>query len=352
MNGNQMMGRRTGVPEKSKRGIKGVLKELFTYSSKLRLPMIIAFVFSMIGAVLTIIGPNQLSRITDLISDGLMTGIDLSAVAKVGGVLLAIYLIGEVCGYIEQYIMATVTLDLSKKMRRDLSDKINKVPMKCFGKISHGDILSRVTNDVSTLQQALSNSLPSMISAVAQFVGCLIMMLVTEWRMALAAIAITLIGFVVMAVIMSRSQKYFVARQQSLGKLNGYVEEMYSGHDVVRISRANNEIKKNFAGMNRAVYDANRKSQFLSGVMQPLMNVIGNLGYVAVCVIGAALVMDGQITFGVITAFIMFVRLFTSPLSTLAQGMTQMQTQLPPEIGYSTSCRRKNFRMKAIRPRN
>ena len=321
-----MMGRRTGVPEKSKRGIKGVLKELFTYSSKLRLPMIIAFVFSMIGAVLTIIGPNQLSRITDLISDGLMTGIDLSAVAKVGGVLLAIYLIGEVCGYIEQYIMATVTLDLSKKMRRDLSDKINKVPMKCFGKISHGDILSRVTNDVSTLQQALSNSLPSMISAVAQFVGCLIMMLVTEWRMALAAIAITLIGFVVMAVIMSRSQKYFVARQQSLGKLNGYVEEMYSGHDVVRISRANNEIKKNFAGMNRAVYDANRKSQFLSGVMQPLMNVIGNLGYVAVCVIGAALVMDGQITFGVITAFIMFVRLFTSPLSTLAQGMTQMQT--------------------------
>ena len=317
MNGNQMMGRRTGVPEKSKRGIKGVLKELFTYSSKLRLPMIIAFVFSMIGAVLTIIGPNQLSRITDLISDGLMTGIDLSAVAKVGGVLLAIYLIGEVCGYIEQYIMATVTLDLSKKMRRDLSDKINKVPMKCFGKISHGDILIRVTNDVSTLQQALSNSLPSMISAVAQFVGCLIMMLVTEWRMALAAIAITLIGFVVMAVIMSRSQKYFVARQQSLGKLNGYVEEKYSGHDVVRISRA---------GMNRAVYDANRKSQFLSGVMQPLMNVIGNLGYVAVCVIGAALVMDGQITFGVITAFIMFVRLFTSPLSTLAQGMTQMQT--------------------------
>lgn len=146
--------------------------------------------------------------------------------------------------------------------------------------------------------------------------------------------------------------KYFVARQQSLGKLNGYVEEMYSGHDVVRISRANNEIKKNFAGMNRAVYDANRKSQFLSGVMQPLMNVIGNLGYVAVCVIGAALVMDGQITFGVITAFIMFVRLFTSPLSTLAQGMTQMQTAAAPEIGYSTSCRRKNFRMKAIRPRN
>ena len=326
MNGNQMMGRRTGVPEKSKRGIKGVLKELFTYSSKLRLPMIIAFVFSMIGAVLTIIGPNQLSRITDLISDGLMTGIDLSAVAKVGGVLLAIYLIGEVCGYIEQYIMATVTLDLSKKMRRDLSDKINKVPMKCFGKISHGDILSRVTNDVSTLQQALSNSLPSMISAVAQFVGCLIMMLVTEWRMALAAIAITLIGFVVMAVIMSRSQKYFVARQQSLGKLNGYVEEMYSGHEVVRISRAAEPVGKTFDTLNDAVYDANWRSQFLSGVMQPLMNVIGNLSYVAVCVLGSILAIQGIIDIGVIVSFILYVRLFTSPLTQIAQGMTNLQT--------------------------
>ena len=172
MNGNQMMGRRTGVPEKSKRGIKGVLKELFTYSSKLRLPMIIAFVFSMIGAVLTIIGPNQLSRITDLISDGLMTGIDLSAVAKVGGVLLAIYLIGEVCGYIEQYIMATVTLDLSKKMRRDLSDKINKVPMKCFGKISHGDILSRVTNDVSTLQPSVDDQCSCPIRRLPDYDAC------------------------------------------------------------------------------------------------------------------------------------------------------------------------------------
>lgn len=326
MNGNRMMGRGMGAPEKSRRGIRGVLKELLSYSSKLKIPMIAAMFLAVAGAVLTIIGPNQLSRITDLISDGLMTGIDLSAISKVGVVLLGIYLLSGVCTYIEHYIMATVTLDLSKKMRRDLSEKINKVPMKCFGNISHGDILSRVTNDVSTLQQALSNSLPSMISAIAQFVGCLIMMLVTEWRMAVAAIGITCIGFAVMAVIMSRSQKYFVARQQSLGRLNGYVEEIYSGHDVVRISRANEKVKHTFADMNRALYDANRKSQFLSGVMQPLMNVIGNLGYVAVCVLGAALVMDGQITFGVITAFIMYVRLFTSPLSTLAQGMTQMQT--------------------------
>ncbi len=325
MSANRMNGH-MNVPEKSKRGIIGLIRELFIYSSKLKVPMIIAMCLAVGGAVLTIIGPNQLSRITDLISEGLFSSIDIAAIGKIGLLLLGMYLLSALFTYIQHYIMATITLNLSKELRRDLSYKINHVPMKCFGKYSHGDILSRVTNDVSTLQQALSNSLPSIISSAAQFIGCLIMMLVTEWRMALAAIAATLLGFGIMAVIMSRSQKYFISRQQSLGRLNGYVEEMYSGHDVVRISRANRKIKHVFDGMNRDVYDADRKSQFLSGVMQPLMNVIGNLGYVAVCVLGAALVLDGQISFGVITAFIMYVRLFTSPLSTIAQGMTQMQT--------------------------
>ena len=325
MSANRMNGH-MNVPEKSKRGIIGLIKELFIYSSKLKVPMIIAMCLAVGGAVLTIIGPNQLSRITDLISEGLFSSIDIAAIGKIGLLLLGMYILSALFTYIQHYIMATITLNLSKELRRDLSYKINHVPMKCFGKYSHGDILSRVTNDVSTLQQALSNSLPSIISSAAQFIGCLIMMLVTEWRMALAAIAATLLGFGIMAVIMSRSQKYFISRQQSLGRLNGYVEEMYSGHDVVRISRANRKIKHVFDGMNRDVYDADRKSQFLSGVMQPLMNVIGNLGYVAVCVLGAALVLDGQISFGVITAFIMYVRLFTSPLSTIAQGMTQMQT--------------------------
>lgn len=325
MSANRMNGH-MNVPEKSKRGIIGLIRELFIYSSKLKVPMIIAMCLAVGGAVLTIIGPNQLSRITDLISEGLFSSIDIAAIGKIGLLLLGMYLLSALFTYIQHYIMATITLNLSKELRRDLSYKINHVPMKCFGKYSHGDILSRVTNDVSTLQQALSNSLPSIISSAAQFIGCLIMMLVTEWRMALAAIAATLLGFGIMAVIMSRSQQYFISRQQSLGRLNGYVEEMYSGHDVVRISRANRKIKHVFDGMNRDVYDADRKSQFLSGVMQPLMNVIGNLGYVAVCVLGAALVLDGQISFGVITAFIMYVRLFTSPLSTIAQGMTQMQT--------------------------
>ena len=314
------------APAKSKRGIGGVLKELFTYSGKLKVPSAVAFLFAVAGAVLTIIGPNLLSQITDLISDALGGEIDLAAIGHIDVILLVIYGLSAVFTYVEHYIMATVTLELSRDMRQDLSRKINRVPMSYFSKVSHGDILSRVTNDVSTLQQALANSLPSMISAAAQFIGCLVMMFLTEWRMALAAIAVTLAGFLIMAVVMLRSQRYFTARQENLSTLNGYVEEMYSGHDVVRLSRANAQVKETFGGMNAALYDAEWRSQFLSGIMQPLMTIIGNLGYVVVCVLGSALAMSGEISFGVIVAFILYVRLFTSPLSTLAQGMTQMQT--------------------------
>ena len=314
------------VPEKSKRGIRGVLTELFSYSSKLKLPVAVALLFAVIGAILTIIGPNLLSQITDLISNSLAGEIDLAAIGRVGVRLLILYGLSAVFTYVEHYIMATVTLDLARNLRRDLSRKINRVPMKYFNTVSHGDILSRVTNDVSTLQQALANSLPSMISAAAQFIGCLVMMLITEWHMALAAIAVTVLGFLVMALVMGRSQKYFTARQTNLSTLNGYVEGMYSGHDVVRISQAGGSMKQTFAAMNAGLYDADWRSQFLSGVMQPLMNVVGNLGYVVVCVLGAVLALEGRIEFGVIVAFILYVRLFTSPLSTLAQGMTQMQT--------------------------
>ena len=314
------------APAKSRRGIGGVLKELFTYSGKLKVPSAVAFLFAVAGAVLTIIGPNLLSQITDLISDALGGEIDLAAIGHIGVILLVIYGLSAVFTYVEHYIMATVTLELSRDMRQDLSRKINRVPMSYFSKVSYGDILSRVTNDVSTLQQALANSLPSMIGAAAQFIGCLVMMFVTEWRMALAAITVTLVGFLIMAAVMLRSQKYFSARQENLSVLNGYIEEMYSGHDVVRLSRANEQVKETFGGMNAALYNAEWRSQFLSGIMQPLMTIIGNLGYVVVCVLGSALAMSGEISFGVIVAFILYVRLFTSPLSTLAQGMTQMQT--------------------------
>ena len=313
--------------EKSSKGeMASAMKKIIEYMKGSVGIVAVALVLAALGAVLTIIGPDKVGEITDLMADGLMTGIDLKAVARVGIFLGAIYISSSLFTFIQQYIMATVTLKMSYRMRSDLSRKINCVPQKYFNSHSQGDILSRITNDVSTLQQGLTNSLPTIISAAAQFVGCLIMMFVTEWRLALISLFITFLGLFLIVFIMSKSQKFFLDRQESLGKLNGYVEEMYSGHEVVRISRGAGNVKKHFAGLNEAVYNANWKSQFLSGIMQPLMNVIGNLAYVAVCVFGSMLALNGTITFGVIISFILYVRLFTSPLGQIAQGMTNMQT--------------------------
>lgn len=313
--------------EKASKGeMASAMKKIIEYMKGSVGIVAVALVLAALGAVLTIIGPDKVGEITDLMADGLMTGIDLKAVARVGIFLGAIYISSSLFTFIQQYIMATVTLKMSYRMRSDLSRKINCVPQKYFNSHSQGDILSRITNDVSTLQQGLTNSLPTIISAAAQFVGCLIMMFVTEWRLALISLFITFFGLFLIVFIMSKSQKFFLDRQESLGKLNGYVEEMYSGHEVVRISRGADNVKKHFAGLNEAVYNANWKSQFLSGIMQPLMNVIGNLAYVAVCVFGSMLALNGTITFGVIISFILYVRLFTSPLGQIAQGMTNMQT--------------------------
>lgn len=288
--------------------------------------IIAALVLAALSAVLTIIGPDKVGEIATIMSDGLLTGIDISAIARVGAFLAAIYVASALFGFVQHYIMAVVTLKMSYRMRGELSEKINRVPQAYINGASQGDILSRITNDVSTLQQGLTNSLPTIISAATQFVGCLIMMFVTEWRLALISLGVTLVGMVLTVLIMSRSQKYFAARQTSLGELNGYVEEMYSGHSVVRISRAVRKVGEHFDRLNAAVYDANWRSQFLSGIMQPLMNIIGNIAYVAVCVFGSVLAMNGTIRFGVIVSFILYVRLFTSPLTQMAQGLTNMQT--------------------------
>ena len=309
-----------------KTDLKGALNDLSAYMRKSLGVVILALVLAALSAVLTIIGPDQVGKIATIMSDGLLGGIDLAAIARVGILLAVIYGLSALFGFIQHYIMASATLKMSYRMRAELSEKINRVPQKYFNFHAQGDILSRITNDVSTLQQGLTNSLPTIISAATQFAGCLIMMFVTEWRLALAALGITLVGLLLVVLIMSRSQKYFTARQESLGKLNGYVEEMYSGHEVVRISRAAEPVSKTFDTLNDAVYDANWRSQFLSGVMQPLMNVIGNLSYVAVCVLGSILAIQGIIDIGVIVSFILYVRLFTSPLTQIAQGMTNLQT--------------------------
>lgn len=313
-------------PVTEKVDVKAALSQTAAYSRRSLGMTAVALVLAALGAVLTIIGPNRIGDIATLMSEGLTTGIDLAAIGRIGLFMAVLYLLGALFTFAQQHIMATVTLDLSYRMRAELSAKINRVPQKYLNQHAQGDILSRITNDVSTLQQGLTNSLPTIISAATQFVGCLLMMFITEWRMASAALLITLLGLAMVVLVMSKSQRYFIARQESLGALNGYVEEMYSGHQVVRISRADSEVKSRFEKLNQAVYDANWRSQFLSGVMQPLMNVVGNVAYVAVCVIGSILAMNGAIDFGVIVSFILYVRLFTSPLTQIAQGMTNLQT--------------------------
>ncbi len=301
-------------------------KMIFSYLKSHLWLIIIALLLATACSIFTIIGPNQIGDITTLISEGLLGDIDLKAIGEIGLFLVIIYSLSALFGFFQQYIMATVTLKMSYKMRKELSEKINTVPQKYFNTITQGDILSIITNDVFTLQQGLTNSLPTIISAVTQFIGCIIMMLITEWRLALISMSITFIGVILTFIIMSKSQKYFIMRQQSIGAINGFIEETYSGHDVIQLSRAEVKTKTTFDDLNEKVYVANWKSQFLSGVMQPVMNVIGNISYVAVCVFGSIFALNGSIEFGVIVAFILYVRLFTSPLTQIAQGLTNMQS--------------------------
>lgn len=311
---------------REKGNIFSALNKSFNYMKK-DIPLIIfSLILAGLGAVLTIIGPSKIGQMTTLMEEGLGGTIDMRAIAKIGIFLLVIYLLSTLFMFLQHYLLATVTLDASKRMRQDLADKINRVPMSYFNSTSQGDVLSRITNDVQTLQQGLVNSMPGVIIAISQFVGCLIMMFITEWRLALCVVGVSMVGMFLLMLIMNHSQKYFIERQESLGSLNGFIEEMYSGHEIIRISRAGRKITDEFKKLNASVYDANWKSQFLSGIMQPLMTIIGNVGYVVVCVVGAFLAINGKIQFGVIVAFILFCRLFTGPLVQLAQSMTNMQT--------------------------
>lgn len=314
------------MKNKKDKNLTSALKRSASYMKSQVVLIVIALLLAVVSVVITIIGPDKVGEIATIISDGLTGGIDIGAITRIGILLASLYVLSAVCGYIQQYIMASVTLKMSYRMRGELSEKINKVPQKYFNTTSQGDVLSRITNDVSTLQQGLTNSLPTIISAVTQFVGCLIMMFVTEWRLTLISLAITLLGIVAVFIIMKKSQKYFVNRQKYLGELNGFIEENYSGHEVIKVNRADKKIKALFDKLNIDVYDANWKSQFLSGMMQPIMSIISNFSYVAVCVIGSIFALEGSIDFGVIISFILYVRLFTSPLTQIAQGLTNLQT--------------------------
>lgn len=240
--------------------------------------------------------------------------------------LVILYVLSALFTFIQSILMTDVANKFAKKLRSNISKKINKLPLKYFDKNLSGDILSRVTNDVDTIAQSMNQSLASLVSSVTLFISSIIMMFYTNYIMAFTAILSSLIGFVFMIKILSKSQKYFTARQVELGKLNGHIEEIYSGLNVVKVYNGKNESDKKFDELNKSVYECNRKSQFLSGLMMPIMNFIGNFGYVAVCIVGALLVSKDMITFGVIIAFITYVRLFTNPLSQIAQGLTSLQS--------------------------
>ncbi len=316
-----------GAGEKAK-DFKSAIKRLFKELKGFKILIIVALILAILSAVLSISAPNQLSKLTDKISEGLVPPffMDMNAIKKISLFLLGLYLCSTIFNYIQAVCMTDVANKFAKSLRSKISIKINKLPLKYFDRHQSGDILSRVTNDIDTIAQSMNQSLGLLASSITLFLGSIIMMFWTNWIMAITAIGSSLLGFIGMTAILKNSQKYFVARQEELGNLNGHIEEIYSGLNVVKVYNGKKQANKKFDELNKKVYEANRKSQFLSGLMQPIMGFIGNFGYVAVCIVGALLTMNNVISFGVIVAFITYVRLFTNPLSQIAQSMTSLQS--------------------------
>ncbi len=327
-----------GVVEKPK-NFKASFGKLIRYSKKHMWGVIIALLFAVAGTVLTLIGPNKVSDLTDLIRNSLPvfdelshtlislgTPVEMQKIIEIGVFLVIIYGLSAVFSYVQGFIMTTITQRLSKRMRKDISSKINRLPLKYMDSTPYGDVLSRVTNDVDTIGQTLSNSITTLVSSITLLVGSVVMMFITNWIMALVAIGASLIGFIFIALVMKFSQKHFKAQQEELGNINGHIEEVYSGHDIVNVYNGKRETKQKFEEINTRLYNSGWKSQFISGLMMPIMNFIGDFGYVAVCVVGAVLTMSGHISFGVIIAFMLYVRLFNQPLAQLAQAFNNLQS--------------------------
>ena len=313
------------IAEKPK-DLKNAIKKLILYLDKFKPLIVIALILAVVSSILSIIGPNKLSDLTDIIKEGLITGINFEKVKSISVFLVTLYLVSAIFNYIQTLIMTNVANNFAKNLRSRISIKINRLPLKYFDNNSYGDILSRVTNDVDTIGVTMHQSLGSLVSAITLFLGSIIMMFATNWIMAITGIVASTIGFVFMFIILAKSQKYFTLRQIELGKLNGHIEEIYTNHNVVKAYNGEEESLEKFDKLNEKVYECNRKSQFLSGMMQPIMSFVGNFSYLAVCVVGAILVMNNEISFGVIVAFMIYVRLFTNPLTQIAQAMTNLQS--------------------------
>lgn len=376
-----------GVPEKSK-DFNGAMKKLIIHLKPWHFLLIISLTLAMISAIMSLIAPNKLKDVTNEITKGLVPNINEETISSIMSnpdisnedkmkftetleasknmdkndseaqnnfyvkldelpkpiyeiikpsmntntiksisiFLIILYVVSALFGYIQSLIMAVVSNNFAKKLRTSISEKINKLPLRYFDSHETGDILSRITNDVDTMAQTMNQSLSTLVTSITLFIGSIIMMFYTNWIMALTAIAASVLGFIFMGSILSKSQKYFTRRQTELGNLNSHIEEVYSGHNVVKAYNGEIVAKEEFNKLNNNLYECNRKSQFLSGLMHPFMGFIGNFGYVAVCVVGAILVKNNVISFGVIVAFMIYVRLFTNPLTQIAQAMTNLQS--------------------------
>lgn len=309
--------------------MKKALGALLGYCKKYSVAIIIALLFATGGAVLSVIGPDFISDLSAVITAGISpTGIniDMKEITRIGCILIAIYSGSMLLHYFQSFIMTHVSSNVGRKMRSDISKKINRIPLKYFDTHNRGDTLSRVTNDVDSVSQSLNMSVGTLVSAVAMLIGCVVMMFVTEWRMAFTAIGASLIGFVAMAVVMGKSQKHFNARQTSLAEVNGIVEEYYAGQNIIRAYNAEEKSLATFKTSNERLRKHTQKAEFLGSLMMPLMSFVGNFGYVAVCIVGAVLAFDKKIDFSIVIAFMIYVRLFTSPLGQIGQAFSGIQS--------------------------
>lgn len=314
------------MAETKRTDLKKAFGEFFYYIGRHKLALFASVVLSVIGSVLTLIGPGMLGQVTNLIQAGLTGAMDIPAIAGIAGTLAALYLLGFVVNYVQGFIMATVTQRVTQNMRRDISEKIDRMPLRYFDSHTTGDTLSRVTNDVDTVGQAMNQCFSTLIFYIAMLFGATFMMLITNWVMALCGIVAAVAGFAIVLMLISKSQKYFIAQQMELGGLNGHVEETYTGLQVIKAYNGEADAKEKFHARNDRLYECAWKSQFLSGMMQPLMNFIGNFAYVIVCIVGAVLAAQGKIAFGVIVAFMLYIRNFTYPLQNISQALQNVQS--------------------------
>lgn len=311
------------------KNMKKALGALLGYCRKYLVLIVLALLFAAVSAVLSVIGPDYISELTETITNGVSPmgiNVDMDKITSIAVTLIVIYAVSMLLGYFQSLIMAHVSCNVGKKMRSDITNKINRIPLKYFDSHNYGDTLSRVTNDVDTISQSLNMSVGTLVSAVATLVGCVVMMFVTEWRMAITAIISSVVGFIAMGLVMSKSQKHFVARQNSLAEVNGHVEEYYAGQNIVRAYNSEEKGLEAFKAANEKLRKHTFKAEFLSGLMMPIMSFVGNFGYVAVCIVGAALAFNGTINFSVVVAFMIYIRLFTSPLGQIGQGFSNIQS--------------------------